>query len=92
MVTEDTATSCSSLLLLSYTDQQQLMEEHRGRTDQLIMDTSKREAELLLRNSELTQEVCTLTPVLQPTDLTSPESTDQCHAAVVMASKPELSS
>ena len=33
------------------------MNEQQNRTEQLILDTSKREAELLLRNSELTHEV-----------------------------------
>ena len=33
------------------------MIEQRNRTEQVILDTSKREAELLLRNNELTHEV-----------------------------------
>lgn len=45
------------LKLLGFADQQQLLEEHQSRTEQLILDTSKREAELLLTNSELSQEV-----------------------------------
>ena len=37
---------------------QQQTEDHKKRTERLILDTSAREAELLLRNSELTQQVC----------------------------------
>ena len=38
----------------------QQTEDHKKRTERLILDTSAREAELLLRNSELTQEVSLL--------------------------------
>lgn len=44
-------------LLICFAGQQEEMQEHRQRTEQVIRDTSKREAELLLRNSELLQEV-----------------------------------
>lgn len=50
--------SCTAQSVVLYNAEwQQQTLEHKKRTDQLILDTSAREAELLLRNSELTQEV-----------------------------------
>lgn len=48
--------TAQSVVLYDAEWQQQTL-EHQKRIDQLILDTSAREAELLLRNSELTQEV-----------------------------------
>lgn len=41
-------------------DWRQQTQDQQKRTERLILDTSAREAELLLRNSELTQEVSLL--------------------------------
>lgn len=52
--------SCLLLTACSLAEWRQQTEDQKQRTEQLILDTSAREAELLLKNSELTQEVIML--------------------------------
>ena len=56
---------------------QQQTEEQKQRTEQLILDTSAREAELLLRNQELTQQVHSL--LFQPLHDITVTRQDTCH-------------